>query len=143
MNRALAGHADLDGPPARQQLRVKSSDDRACSFERRQIAQPSEQIVRTVERGGPAILVETLQFALEALERSRSMSSRQLIGADELGEHAAVEGEGLGAPFGHGRVVVVHELGDVGEGQRAGKRRWLGGVDGGDADSPRLHVAHQ
>ncbi len=71
--------------------------------------------------GLPA-LVESLQLGLQLDEGTAIEQVPQLLGAHQLGQHAAVEGERLGPPLGQRRVALVHELGHVGEGQAAGER---------------------
>ena len=66
-------------------------------------------------------LVESLQLGLELGEGAAIEQVAKLLGAHQLGQHAAVEGERLGSPFGQRRVALVHELGHVGEGQAAGE----------------------
>ena len=67
----------------------------------------------------PPALVEGLQVVLERGQGGGVDELPQLLGAQQLGQHLPVEGEGLGPALGEGGVALVEEVGHVGEGQRA------------------------
>ena len=92
---------------------------------------------------GPPPVVEGLEVGLQRLQRLRVDQLPQLLGAQQLGQHLPVEGEGLGPALGQRGVALVEEVGDVLEGQRLGERRRRGGVDGDHPDRAGPDGGHQ
>ena len=78
-----------------------------------QVAEPQQQVVGSVDGARPAAVVEGLQLQLEFDEGGRVEELPQLVGSDELGQHPAVESEGLRSAFGEREVALVVEVGDV------------------------------
>ena len=94
-----------------------------------------------VGRAGGPILREILEFQLELGQGVAVEQLAQLFGPEELAQQVAVEGERLGPPVDQGRVAFIHVLADVGEHERAGERRGVGGLDAVDRDFPLLDGA--
>ena len=120
--------------------------------ERRQYhAEPDELVaaVRTAAAGGTPL---SPRAASALVERVRVEQVAQLRGAQQLGEEAGIEGEGLGAPLGQGGVALVEERRHVAEQQGLRERRRLvgGGLVDADATVAQLgqhltqggHVVH-
>ena len=78
---------------------------------------------------GPAAVDQALQLELEVGEHVGVEQLAQLLGAEQLAQQVAVEGQRGGPPLGQRRVALVHVDGDPAEQQRLGERRRLAGVD--------------
>ena len=139
----LAGDADDHCSPLGEQL-VRAVAGRAGGqLVARQVPHAPQQVVGIIGMAGPAALIEGLEVGLEGGHGLRLNQLPQLLGAEQLGQQLAVEGQGLGLALGERRVALVEEVGHVREGQRRGERRGTGGVDG---DHPQLagpDLAHE
>ena len=95
-------------------------------------------VVQLVGVAGPPVVDEPLQLELELGQHVGVDELAQLLGAEQLAQQVAVEGERGGPPLGQRRVALVHVDGDPPEQQRLGERRRLRGVD---RDEPHLAAA--
>ena len=73
-------------------------------------------------RAGPAPVGEALQVELDVGEHPRVEQLAQLLGAEQVGEQVAVEGERRRPPLGERGVALVHVGGDPVEQQALGHR---------------------
>ena len=89
---------------------------------------------------GPAAVGEALELQLEVGEHGRVEQVPQLLGAEELAQQVAIEGQRRGPALGQGCIAAVHVDGDPPEEQGLGERRRLGRVDGHDLDLPSPQV---
>ena len=89
---------------------------------------------------GLVIGVERLQLLLDFGEGVLVEQFAEIGAAEDFFELGLVDGERLGAALGERRVAIVDVVGDVGEEQRGGVGRRLGGIDGGDADCAALYL---
>jgi hypothetical protein len=80
-------------------------------------------------------------FELQLADRGRIEQLAQLLLTQQLAQPLAVERERLGAALRHRRIAFVHELGDVVEQQRAGKRRGGGRLDRRQTNAALLNAA--
>ena len=83
-----------------------------------------------VGRPGCAVGREPLEVELEVGQDVGVDQLAQLLGAEQLPEELAVEGESGGAALGQRSVTLVHVGGDPAEQEALGERRRLLGVDG-------------
>ncbi len=99
--------------------------------------------MRSVEAVHLALIGQVLQLGFEVGQRVWVDQLPEFVGAKELGQHAPVEGERLRPALGERCIALVHEVGDVVEGERAGERRGNRSVDPDDAHDPRANRFHQ
>ncbi len=95
----------------------------------RQRTQPPQQVVQLVGVAGPAAVGERLELELEVGQRPRVEQLAQLVGAEQVVEQVAVEGQGRGPALGQRGVALVHVDGDPPEQQRLRERRGVGRLD--------------
>ena len=74
---------------------------------------------------GPAAVGQALQLELEVGQHARVDQLAQLLGAEQVAQQVAVEGQRRGPALGQRRVALVHVDGDPAEQQRLGERRRL------------------
>ena len=94
----------------------------------------SQQVVHPVERARLPPVGEPLQLELDVVERGRVEQLAQVLGAEQVAQQVAVEGQRGRTPLRERRVALVHEHRDPGEQQRLCERRRSLGVD---RDQPR------
>src|SRR5918996_373456 len=123
----LAADPDADGAP----LVLERGGELVVELARRQVAAAEEQVVELVGRTRA-----TAQLLLDLLERRRVEEVAQLLLPEQLLEEVAVEREGLGAPLGERRVVLVHVRRDVVEEERGGEGRRGRSLHVHDVDPP-------
>ena len=87
--------------------------------------------------------MQQLQRALDLLQRLRVDQLAQLVGAEQLREQVAVEGQRRRPALGVRRVALVHVGRDVVEQQRGGERRGGLRLDLDQGDLARVQVAQQ
>ena len=141
----LAGHDDLDGPLLGQQLGqprlVAGLLAAQVELGRRQVADPAQDVVQLVGAAGPAAVGQALQVELDVGEHAGVEQLAQLLGAEQVAQQVAVEGQRSGPPLGQRGVALVHVGGDPVEQQALGHRAGLGRVDGDDAHGPAAQLA--
>ena len=139
----LAGDAHDDGPALGDEGVGEVVRRARGQLLTRQVAEAAQQVVGGVGVAGPPPFVEILEVGLEVGQRLGLDQLAQLLGAEEVGQQVAVEGEGLRLALGDRSVALVQEVGDVGEGERRGERRRPPRVDRHHTHVARPHVAHQ
>ena len=96
----------------------------------------AQQVGHALDAADPAVVGQSLQLGLGALDDLRVEQLAQLGPTEQLGEQGGIEGERGGPSFGQRGVALVEERGDVAEQQGLGERRRALGGDLGD-----LHLA--
>jgi len=84
---------------------------------RREIAQPAQQVVHGIGRPTGTLWRQPGNLELQLRQRVAVQQLTQLLGAEQLAQQVAVQGERLGSPVHERRVAFVHVLGDVVEHQ--------------------------
>ena len=107
--------------------------DAAGEFFAGQIAEAQAEIVDAVGSAGAVILGQALGGLFHFGDGVGIEQFAQVGFAEKFAELILIDGEGLGAALGQGRVAVVEEVGDVAEQQRRGKGRRLARFDNVDA----------
>ena len=141
----LAGDRREEGAPLGHQLVDPVLHGRA----RRRTAGPSSSIDSGPSRRSWSCSSSTSRASRPSTSRcssssrsastSASMQLAQLLGAEQVAQQVAVEGERGGPALGQRRVARVHVDGDPAEHQRLGERRRRAGVSTGD--EPHLAAA--
>ena len=99
-----------------------------------------EQVVEVVGVAGAPLGHEALELELQLGDHRGIEQLAQLLGAEEVAEQVAVEGEGGDAAFGERRVALVHVHRDPAEQQALRERRCVAGLDGDDPHASRADV---
>ena len=107
-----------------------------------QVADGPQKVVQPVRAAHAPSLGEALQLELQLVQRARVQQLAQLLGAEQLAQQVAVEGERGRASLGQRRVALVHVDGDPAEEQRLRERRRALGVDRHELGRARPQVAH-
>ena len=89
---------------------------------------------------GPPLGREPLELELERGDHRRVEQLAELLGAEQVAQQVAVEGERGDAALGERRVALVHVHRDPAEQQALRERRRVPGLDRHDAHAPRPHV---
>ena len=113
---------------------------RASTSHRLSGPEEAEQVVDLVGVAGAAAVGEALELELEVGEHDRVEQLAQLLGAEQLAQQVAVEGQRRGPALGQRGVALVHVDGDPAEQQRLGERRGPGRVDRDHAHLARPQV---
>ncbi len=107
----------------------------------RQVTDATEHVVQLVGRARPPTVGETLEFEFDVGEHIGVEQVAQLLGAQQVAEQVAVEGQRGRPPFGQRCVALVHVGGDPVEQQARRHRAGRTGVDVDDPDRPRPELA--
>ena len=106
-------------------------------------AEHPEQIVHIVEGAGTPAVGETLQLELEVGEHVAVDQFAQFLGAEQVAQEVAVEGQRRGPALGERSVAFVHVDRDPAEDERLRERRCTRRLDGHDAHHTPGHVRQQ
>src|SRR6266545_4213378 len=118
---------NTDGPPLALQVRqppgrlhrvLGSGHDLVPG----EVTERPEQVVHAVATADLPPVHYALQLQLQPAQRTRVHQLAQLVAAQQLRQDPAVQGQGLGPPFGQRRVALVHERRHVSEQQRGRER---------------------
>ena len=96
---------------------------------RRKVADAAEKIMNRIGGAGMTTRVEALQLVLHRREGPGFEQLAQFFASEQISEHVAVQRECCSPTLGQRRVTVIHEVGDVAEGQRRRERRRMRHVE--------------
>ena len=106
-------------------LHGRSVDRPQPELVERQRPEQPELVVRLVDVARQPALDQPLQLELEVGQHVGVDQLAQLLGAEQVAQQIAVEGQGRGAALGQRRVAGVHVDGDPPEHERLRERRRL------------------
>ena len=109
-------------------------DDAAGELFAGEIAEAQAEIVDAVCGAGAMGFGEALRGFFDCGDGVGIEEFAEVGFAEQFAELILIDGEGLGAALGEGRVAVVEEIGDVAEEERRGEGRGLAGFDDVDAE---------
>jgi len=124
-----------------QRFEQERVGDATRDFVLREIAEAQTKIVNAVCRSGAMGLSETLRGFFHLGDGVGIEQFAEVSFAEQLAELVLIDGEGLCAALGEGRIAVVEEVGYIAEEERRGKGRWLAGIDHMDAELALLNGA--
>ena len=122
----LARDAERDGAASLERAQGDAYVEigiRTCrDLGRIEVADPSQEVVDRVGGPRPPPLGQPLELELERADRVRVEQLAQLVGAEQLGQELAVQGQRLGAALCQRGVAFVEVRGHVIEHQALGER---------------------
>src|SRR5688500_2208105 len=109
----------------------------------RQVADPDQQVVQTVARFDPVLLVQMLQLPLDGVECVGIEQLAQLGVAQQLAQLRLIHRQRLRPSLRQRGITVVDVVGDVTEEKRGRERRWDSRLDRRQAERARLEAAQR